>query len=112
MRPIYDQAEALERCGGDRELLRELIDLFLADVSGQMAELNAAVEAGDTEVVYRLAHTIKGAVATFAAEPARSAALELETIGRSGKLEGAADAWRRLGPLLEQLKGALDGFRA
>jgi PAS domain S-box-containing protein len=111
MRPIYDQVEALERCGGDRELLRELIDLFLADVPGQMAGLSAAVEAGDTDTVYRLAHTIKGAVATFAAEPARAAALELETIGRSGKLEGAADAWRRLGPLLEQLKGALDGFR-
>ncbi|MGL4553196.1 MAG: PAS domain-containing protein, partial [Gemmataceae bacterium] len=96
MRPIYDQAEALERCGGDRELLRELIDLFLADVPGQASGLSAAIASGDAETVYRLAHTLKGAVATFAAEPARAAAMELETIGRSGKLDGAADAWRTL----------------
>ncbi|NBO93258.1 MAG: response regulator [Planctomycetia bacterium] len=107
----YIEAQALERCGGDRVLLRELIDLFLAELPSQTIALKTAVESRDASTLYRLAHTMKGSVATFAAESAREAALTLETIGRSGEWNGAAEAWEKLRPLLEQLKDELSAFR-
>ena len=90
MAPDFDRTAALERCGSDAQLLRELIDMFLTEIRVWMFDLGRAVEAGNAEEIKRLAHTIKGAVATFAAGEATEAAQRLEAIDRSGDL-GRAD---------------------
>src|SRR4051794_32034990 len=70
---VFDRAAALERCGDDPHLLRELIDMFLTESVTWMNGLQEALKAGDANQVKRLAHTMKGAVGTFAATAAYDA---------------------------------------
>jgi PAS domain S-box-containing protein len=107
----FDREAALERVGGDRALLRELIDMFQAEVPGWLAGLNEAIERGDAPTVKRLAHTLKGAVSTFAAATAVAAALRLEEIGRSGELAEAPAARQELRQALDRLGVALNTFQ-
>jgi two-component system, sensor histidine kinase and response regulator len=104
---ILDKAEALARVGGDRELLKSLIEVFFDSYPAQLAQMREAIHGGDAEGVYRLAHTLAGAVGIFGARPALAAAARLEEMGREGKLTGAAEAWKRLDAALGRLKPAL-----
>ena len=87
----FDRSELMLRTEGDPELIRTLVDVFAADRPKLLGELESALEGGDAGGVERAAHTIKGAVAVFGAEPARSRAAKLEVLGRDGDLDSAAE---------------------
>jgi CheY-like chemotaxis protein/HPt (histidine-containing phosphotransfer) domain-containing protein len=87
-----DRAVALERVGGDLELLRELALMFIAEAPSWLEGLVNAVTAGDAAALKRVAHTLKGAVGTFGAKRASDAALRLEELGRKGNLAEAPAA--------------------
>jgi two-component system, sensor histidine kinase and response regulator len=106
----FDRAAALGRCGDDAQLLRELIDIFLAEIPGWMANLGSAFQSGNSEQVQRLAHTIKGGVSTFAATPAYEIAFRMETLGREGNLAEAGQVWQDMQTVIERLKKALASF--
>jgi HPt (histidine-containing phosphotransfer) domain-containing protein len=103
----FDREEALARVGGDEELLKELVGLFLEDYPGRLAELGRAVAAHDGRAVQRVAHSLKGAVGAFGARAASEAALRLEAMGRRGDLSGAEEAWAALDDALARLRPAL-----
>jgi HPt (histidine-containing phosphotransfer) domain-containing protein len=100
---VFDRAAALERVGGDQELLRELIEMFLAELPGWLTELRQAIDRRDLALIKRAAHTIKGAVSTFAAESAVAAVVHLETMGRDADLAGVEAAWIHFRTMLDQL---------
>ena len=104
-----DRVEALERVGGDTQLLRELSDVFLNDCPRMMEEVVEGLCAGDAVKVKRGAHSIKGAVAILGGKAAFEAALRLETIARQGDLSQADSAWQVLRQALEQLQQLLKG---
>jgi HPt (histidine-containing phosphotransfer) domain-containing protein len=79
----------MERVGGDRKLLREMVSLFAADASKMLENLRRAVTRQDANALFSAAHALKGALANFAARNASEAALQLESLGRSGTLDGA-----------------------
>jgi PAS domain S-box-containing protein len=105
---VLDRDEALERVGGDTALLRELVELFLAESTQLRRNIAEALQAGDARKLGRTAHTLKGAVSTFGAHAARDAAEQLERLGQSGDLIDAASAVARLESELERLKPALE----
>jgi two-component system sensor histidine kinase/response regulator len=92
----FAEGAALESTGGDRELLRELIAVFLEHAPAWMRELGSALGRGDAAEVHRLAHTIKGAVDSCGAARAYDAAMLLERMGRGGDLGGAPAAYATL----------------
>lgn len=104
---ILDRDELLERMGGDRELLVEIVDLFLRDCPKQLAELSEAVAGGDAASVRRAAHTLKGLAGNLASADAAEAALRLERMGSEGNLTGAKEQLATLERAIEQLKIAL-----
>jgi HPt (histidine-containing phosphotransfer) domain-containing protein len=75
-----------------------------------MEEIRSAVEAGDATALSSAAHTIKGALGIFGAEPARSIAEELENLGRGGRVDGARELLARLGDAVVSAEEALDRF--
>lgn len=99
---------ALQRVGGDRELLQEIARLLLDDYPRSMREINAAIVAGDAKRLEREAHSLKGSIANFGADPVVQAALELEKMGRLGDLSGAAAGLEQLQRALDLLKPELD----
>jgi CheY-like chemotaxis protein/HPt (histidine-containing phosphotransfer) domain-containing protein len=97
---------ALEAVGGDKELLREAVGLFMEqDYPRHRAELREGLARQDARAIRAAAHGIKGAVGSFGGRAARDAALCLETMGRKGDLGSAQRA-------LEELEAEMERFAA
>jgi len=104
--PPIDLDGALEATGGDRELLREAVGLFLEqDYPRHMEELRGGLARQDARAIKRAAHGIKGAVDSFGGRAVRDVALRLETMGRMGDLSGAQRA-------VEELEAEMGQFAA
>ena len=69
----------LETIGGDRIFLAELIETYLSDSPGLIAQLRECLAAGDAPGVRRAAHTLKSTSATFGALRLAAIAREVET---------------------------------
>ena len=107
-----DEAVALNRVGGDFELLREVVELFLDDYPQSLQKIRAAVAAGDQTDLERQAHSLKGSVSTFGAKDAFEAAFALEKQGRSGDLSNASEGLVRLEQALIALRPELEAIQA
>ena len=107
-----DETLALSRVGGDFELLREVVGLFLDDYPRALEKIRTAVAANDASGVEHNAHSLKGSVSTFGAKDVFEAALALEKLGRSGNLSGAQDGLRTLESALQDLRPDLEGLQA
>src|SRR5829696_8848101 len=79
---IIDLDAVLERVGGDGELLREIIGIFLQEYPTLVANIGSSAENRDGRALERSAHTLKGSVSNFSARWATQAAGDLELIGR------------------------------
>jgi len=106
-----DEALALSRVGGDVELLREVIDLFLDDYPSTLQKIQSAVAASDASALEQHAHSLKGSVSTFGASRAFEAAFQLEKQGRSGHLGGAQEGLIELEQALEALRPELESLQ-
>ena len=106
-----DESLALSRVGGDVDLLKEVIELFLDDYPSTFEKIKNAVAASDASSLEHHAHSLKGSVSTFGAGPAFEAAFELEKQGRAGDLTGAQDGLRRLEQALEALRPELESLQ-
>jgi len=107
-----DEAVALSRVGGDFELLREVVGLFLDDYPQSLEKIRAAVAARDKSSVEHNAHSLKGSVSTFGAKGAFDAAFALERAGRTGDLTNAADSLRQLELSLAALRPELEAIQS
>jgi two-component system sensor histidine kinase/response regulator len=104
---VIDRAAALERVGGDKELLHELTEVFLQDCPRMVEEVIEGLCDVDPVKVKRGAHSIKGAVGILGGKAAFEAALRLETMARLGDLSKADVAWQELREALELLRNML-----
>ena len=104
---VFDKAAALKRVGGDDDLLRELAGLCADECPKLMAEIREAVARKDAAKLRIAAHTLKGSVATFAADEAAAAALRLEEMGRGGRWDGVDDALAEVEAAVGRLRPAL-----
>jgi two-component system, sensor histidine kinase and response regulator len=100
----FDPAIAMARLKGDRALLREMIEIFLADAPAMIDAIRNALDDGDAEGLRRAAHTLKGSVANFGVARAVAEAKTLETMGAAGDLFGAETVLARLEDALERFR--------
>jgi TMAO reductase system sensor TorS len=70
-------------------LVQKVIDAYLADTPPRVAQLRAAVDAGDADTVRRAAHALKSSSANVGAEQLSALCREIESLGRSGSVEAA-----------------------
>ena len=107
-----DESLALSRVGGDPELLREIVELFLNDYPQALERIRHAIAAHDPSGVEHHAHSLKGSVSTFGAKEAFEAALALEKKGRSRDLSGVEGGLSQLESALELLRPELEAVQA
>jgi CheY-like chemotaxis protein/HPt (histidine-containing phosphotransfer) domain-containing protein len=107
----FDRASALDRAGGDEELLRELVGLFLDECPQRMAEIREALARRDAPKLQRAAHTLRGAVANFEAREAVEAARRLETVAGQDDWARAEQAWAALEEAIDRLEPAMAEVR-
>jgi TMAO reductase system sensor TorS len=86
-RTIFARSELLDRLDGDEELLSELLQVFTQEFPVQLEQLRQAVAENDLSLVKRYSHTIKGSSANMGAQALSAAATDVETAGKTGKLD-------------------------
>jgi CheY-like chemotaxis protein len=98
-----DWSAALDTVGGDRQLLREIIEAFLQEAPSLLAELQQAASDGDLSSVRRAAHTLKASLRYLGATDLAEQAFALENFGREGRAAEAMSAVPRFNKALESL---------
>ena len=106
---VIDIRAVEERLGGDRDLLREVLQLFPA-VSEDAAEaLKQAIAADDMEEVEHHAHNLKGMFSLLEASTAREIAAQIEASARFQGLSKRED-FERLSVELVRVNSAIVEF--
>jgi HPt (histidine-containing phosphotransfer) domain-containing protein len=93
--------------GGDDNLFRELIGLFLDRREVMIANIQRAIAGGDSAALQHAAHTLKGSAANLCAATVVQVASELEAVGRRGDLDEANAHFMKLQDAVHQLEEAL-----
>ncbi len=83
---LINRERALDRMGGDEELLDGLIECFIEDTPELLRQLDAALKNEDASEVARAAHSLKGLAANFEAIDCRDSAATIEQLSRGGDL--------------------------
>jgi HPt (histidine-containing phosphotransfer) domain-containing protein len=95
--PILDETTVVEL----RELMEEeftdLMETFLRDLPTQLARIHDGYTVGDTELLWRTAHTLKAASGSIGALRISELCRQLEMVGRESSMHLAA-------PLLDELR--------
>jgi HPt (histidine-containing phosphotransfer) domain-containing protein len=108
---LWNKAEALDRVGGDEELLQDLFKIFLEEFPKVIQKLQQAIADENPDEVMRAAHGIKGEVSYLSAQHAVDLARELEDMGHKKSLSGARDLVqgleRELGFIQDALRDSL-----
>ena len=99
----WNISETLEQLGGDLALFQEVMDIFLAEAPIHLAALRLAVERGQAETVEKTAHTLKGEVGYLGVPGISLRASQIEEMGRSNNVSGAAN-------LLAQFEADMNGL--
>jgi len=86
----------LDSVMGDRDLLAEMAELWLADSAKQEKQIRNGLDLGDIIMVQRAAHALKGSIGTFQACAAQDAASQLEMSAKNADLVGARQAFETL----------------
>ncbi len=106
-RRVWQRAEALDRLGGDEELLRELCQIFLEESPKLVRKLRQAVVDGNPEAVMRAAHSLKGELSYLGAGSASQIARRLEDMGDDKDLSQAVETLASLERELAHLHSAM-----
>jgi two-component system, sensor histidine kinase and response regulator len=93
---VFDGEALLARVGGDRELMADIVRLFLEDYPDRLASIAAAIHASDANALRAAAHGLKGAAGNLGAVAVYEATSALEQIGADGRLDAARGVWERL----------------
>ena len=110
--PKFDYGTALQMA--DREVVEIIAEIFLETWPRDIQRIREALRTGDVPTVERLAHSLKGNLGTFAAEPAVRVADAIESAARQRSLddldESVASLERELLALSQHLRKVVEGI--
>jgi two-component system, sensor histidine kinase and response regulator len=86
----FDVPAALDRLGGDEDLLRMLIERFCSEFANAGRDLRGLLERGEHHDAERLAHNLAGVASQLEATEVANASRTLELQLRAGEVDGAS----------------------
>ena len=109
---LWSPAAMVERLGGDEELARQLITLFLGEYPKLMENLRLSVSGGQPDAIRRAAHAAKGCIANFVEGGGPQAtAFRIEQLGTSGTLSDVPRLVAQLESEVDALARAMIAFQ-
>jgi HPt (histidine-containing phosphotransfer) domain-containing protein len=93
--------------GGDDQLMREIIGLFLEEGARLLQQIRDAVAARDADALQGAAHALKGSVGNMAAPRAIELSHAIEVMARNGRLDETPRALTALETELNRVQRAL-----
>ena len=104
---VFDLAGMRARVEDDMDLLAEMVELFLESSPALVADVEAAVAAGDAARLTVAAHKLRGVLRNMSATASADAALDLESMGRQADLSEATRSIGLLKREIARLRSAL-----
>lgn len=105
---VFDREAALDRLGGDEEILDEVIAVFIEDGARQVKELTSALQKQeDLSRVQNLAHTLKGAAGNIGAAALQQVSHDIEIAAREDRLSDASSHATKLDQELQRFLSLL-----
>ena len=108
---IFDRTTMLRNIGGDRELLDQLIGLFLQRYQPMLENIRATLASRDQRAIEEAAHLLKGTAGNLCAPEVVLAAGQLEALGRLGTLLDAPMIYTQLEAAVLRLVRILEAQR-
>lgn len=102
-----DYSSSLERLGGDKSFLTELLDLYLEEFSVKHTQLQEAIQQNKFDLILELGHNLKGSSANLSLIFLQEASFQMETAGKERDIEKAKKALSRLEQEIKRLKDFL-----
>jgi CheY-like chemotaxis protein len=88
-RDAFDAETLIANFGGSRQLVAEVIDVFLTDSDAMTAAIRHAIESRDHGVAGSAAHALKGSIGLFSRGRSFELARQIELSARAGDLSHA-----------------------
>ena len=108
--PVIDKELLLQAFDGDWDFLKEVVDVFLSDYPKLLEDLRQASQDGNSDTLMRAAHSLKGMLKNFQADPAAGIAFELEKKGKEDNFDGVPQTIESLAGLVDELEKTLRGI--
>jgi two-component system, sensor histidine kinase and response regulator len=108
----WNFSNALEHLGGDVALLQEVLDIFLSEAPKHLAALHLAVAQGTPKAIETCAHTLKGELGYIGLPEIVQTAAEIESMGCSSNVPGAASLLLKFDADLMGLLAAILGAKS
>ncbi|HOE11660.1 MAG TPA: response regulator [bacterium] len=102
-----DVPELMDRVDHNRNLLSEIVAMFVRESCRLMDRIQEAIENHDAQSLAASAHALKGAIGNFATRAAHKAASKLEKLGLENSLQNAPEVYRVLEIEVDRLREAL-----
>lgn len=96
-----------EMVDGDMAFLADLVATFFRNAPQLLRDMHQAIERGDAAALTLAAHSLKSNSATFGATALTALCRELELMGKSGALAGAAEKMAQAETEYERIKPAI-----
>jgi len=106
----FDPVDALAAVADDRDLLKQMVELFCADSPRMLMAVGKSVKEGDAKALARAAHALKGSVAIFGKSESLRAVECLELSGIAETMDDADAQFLSLELLVAALEKDLVGF--
>lgn len=108
---ILDLDEVMERVQNDKELLIELIEIFLEDCPGKIKGLREAARSNNRQQVADIAHSLKGSSGNLAAKRIATLFLQIEQKGKNDDMTNIPQILDEIEGHLKDLKSYLEHLR-
>lgn len=109
---IIDLDDVLKRLLDDKELVVELIEIFLDDTSKRIEEAKQSIDKKDCAQVADIAHSIKGAAANIGAKKLWKSFLDIEEMAHKQDLSEAPAVIQRAVVEFEELKAYFPSLKS
>lgn len=100
---VWDEADALKRLGGKKELLHKVMQSFLHESVSMMDALREAIASGDLSKAQLYAHSIKGSSANVSGQQVYTLAKKMEDAAKSGDKSVLNEGYETLNKAMERL---------
>ena len=88
--PVFNRVALLSRMMDDEDLAREIIQVFLRELPGEIGRFKELVAAGDLDPIMEQSHKVKGSAANVGGEALSSLAGQMEKAAKTGDLQTIA----------------------
>ena len=108
---IVDFEKAITQIPGGRDMLEDLVDIFLSECPRLLNELSEGLAEDDADQAHRAVHTLKGAARTFAANKLEHVAAELEQLAKHKQLDTVRSRLGELEAVVDEACGVVRAWR-